>query len=158
MTNQYLTILQESLIKKSEVLDEIREYNDRQLQMFREDRVSMDEFDSYVEEKGRLIEKITRLDEGFENLYARISEEVAGNKQMYAEQIRMLQKLIREVTEKSISVQAQEARNKEQVEQYFRKERQGIGQRRQSSVAARNYYKNMNNINVVQPQFMDHKK
>lgn len=158
MTNQYLTILIESLQKKLKVLDEIQGYNEKQYQMFKDNQVSLEEFDGYVDEKGKLIEKLSKLDEGFEMIYDKIAEEIIGNKEKYASQIRVLQQLIREVTDKSVSIQAQEARNKDAVEQYFRREKRDVNQKKRSASAAMNYYKNMSNTSVVAPQFMDQKK
>lgn len=158
MTNQYLTILIESLQKKLKVLDEIHGFNEKQYQMFKNNQVSLDDFDRYVDEKGKLIETLSKLDDGFEMIYDKIAEEVIGNKERYASQIKVLQQLIREVTDKSVSIQAQEARNKSAVEQYFRREKQEVGNKKRSSAAAMNYYKNMSNTNVVPPQFMDKKK
>ena len=158
MTNQYLSILIESLQKKSKVLDQIKDFNDRQGQMFKEDRVSLEEFDRYVEEKGKLIEMLTQLDEGFEQLYERIAEEVVAQKDKYKAQIGQLQELIREVSAKGVSIQAQEERNKQLVEQFFKKEKAQVGTRRKTSAVAMNYYKNMSNTGVITPQFMDKKK
>ena len=158
MTNQYLTILIESLQKKLKVLDEIQAYNEKQYRMFRDNQVSLDEFDGYVEEKGRLIESLSKLDEGFEMIYEKIAGELLDNKDKYSSQIKILQQLIREITDKSVTVQAQESRNKSAVEQYFRREKQEVGSKKRSSAAAMNYYKNMSNTNVVPPQFMDKKK
>ena len=57
-----------------------------------------------------------------------------------------------------MAIQAQEARNKKLIEDYFRKEREGIRVGRKSSKAAINYYKNMSGSSVVMPLFMDDKK
>ena len=65
MENQ-LTILSESLDKKLEVLQKIREYNKRQEEIFSAEKVDMSRFDDAVEEKQRLIDEGVRLDEGFE--------------------------------------------------------------------------------------------
>ena len=158
MTNQYLSILIESLRKKSKVLDQIKDFNDKQCQMFKEDKVSLDEFDQYVEEKGKLIEMLMQLDEGFEQLYERIAQEVVANKDKYKAQIKQLQELIREVSDKSVSIRAQEARNKQVIEQFFKREKSRVGAKRKSTAAAINYYKSMSNTGVVAPQFMDKKK
>ena len=66
--------------------------------------------------------------------------------------------LVAEVTETGVAIQAQEARNKKLIEDYFRREREGIREGRKSSKAAINYYKNMNKSSVVMPYFMDSKK
>ena len=90
MENQ-LTILSESLDKKLEVLQKIREYNKRQEEIFSAEEVDMSLFDDAVEEKQRLIDEVVHLDEGFEIMYEKLARELEGNRQRYAAQIRELQ-------------------------------------------------------------------
>lgn len=158
MTENYLNVMEESLQKKLQVMAKIQEYNLRQQEIFRTDSVELAKFDEYVEEKGALIEELTALDNGFETLYQKVSEELSGNREKYAEQIKRLQELVTRVTEESVSIQAQEARNKKLVEDYFHKQRINIGQNRKSSKAAYDYYKSMSHASVVQPQFLDNKQ
>ncbi len=98
------------------------------------------------------------LDSGFEKLYAKVSEELGSNREQYGAQIKRLQRLVAEVTEQSMSIQAQEARNKKLVEDFFKKEREGICMGRKTSQAALGYYRTMSKTSVVAPQFMDSKK
>ena len=94
----------------------------------------------------------------FEKLYANVAEELKGNREQYAKQIKTLQGLVTEVTDTSVAIQAQEARNKKQVEAFFVKERKKLHMNRKTSKAAINYYKTMNKSSVIMPQFMDDKK
>lgn len=142
--DNYLNILEESLRKKMEVLDRIQEYNEKQYQVFTAETVDMTEFDDAIEEKGRLIEELTKLDDGFETLYANIATQLQAEKEKHAGQIRTLQDLIREVTDKSMTVQASEARNKALIEAYFAKEKNQIKENRVSSKVVYGYYKNLN--------------
>lgn len=158
MTENYLTLLEESLQKKLQVMADIQKYNLRQLEIFQSGDVDMDRFDEYVSEKDALINRLTALDNGFEKLYAKVAKQLEGGREQYAPQIRRLKGLISEVTDVSMQIQAQEARNKKAIEDYFRKEREGIRNGRKSSKVAINYYKNMNKSSVVMPQFMDSKK
>lgn len=158
MTENYLTLLEESLRRKLQVMAEIQEYNQRQQEIFQSGNVDMERFDEYVEEKGALIDKVNTLDSGFEKLYAKVAKQLEGGRTQYASQIKVLQGLITEVTDTSVAIQAQEARNKKLIEDYFRKEREGIRDGRRSSKAAINYYKNMSKSSVVMPYFMDSKK
>lgn len=151
----YLGVLEESLYKKLQLLDKIQMYNEAQYQVFSGDNVQVEKFDAYIEEKGRLIEEVLKLDEGFETLYANLSEQLKNNREQYAEQIKTLQELVKQVTEKSVIVQAQEARNKSLIESYFAKKKEQIGQGRRSSTVAYNYYANVNKSVQAQPQFMD---
>ena len=139
----YLSILEESLRKKLVVLDKIQVYNEKQYECFSAEEVDMAGFDAAIEEKGKLIEELTKLDEGFETLYANIAEQLKKNKETYAQQIKVLQDLIRQVTEKSVSIQAQEARNKALIEAYFSKEKKQIREGRVTSKAAYGYYKSL---------------
>lgn len=144
MENQ-LTILEESLEKKLKVLAKIQEYNQLQANAFADGAMKLEDFDRAVEEKGRLIEELKLLDDGFEALYARLAEQLQDYKEQYASQIRRLQQLITQVTELGVSIQAQEMRNKQLVEQFFAKERAGIRQNRKTSKAAYDYYKGLKN-------------
>lgn len=154
----YLDILEESLQKKLKVLEEIAVYNQEQEQFLRKASVSLEELDENMSHKDELIRKVTALDEGFETLYEHVREQLLANKDDYREQIRKLQQLISQVTEKGVSIQAQESRNKKLIEDYFKRERSQLRQNKQSSKAAYNYYKSVNNTNVVMPQMMDQKK
>ena len=158
MIENYLQVLEESLLKKMGVLDRIEEANRRQEQILKDDIVSEEEFDQSIEEKGTLIDELNRLDEGFETLYGNIREQLSSGKEKYKVQIASIQKLITQVMEKSVSIQAQEARNRTLAESFFAERKQELQKGRKSSKAALDYYRNMNQMQVVMPQFMDRKK
>jgi len=158
MMDNYLSILEESLQKKLLILTRIKEFNNKQQQVFQSDQPNVEEFDDYVDKKGALIEALSKLDEGFETLYDNIAEELKEKREEYASQIHILQQLITQLTEMSMSIQAQEERNRKLVEEYFANERSNIRAGRVSSKIAYDYYKNVNKINNVPPQFMDKKK
>ena len=158
MMENYLQVLEESLHKKMDVLNGIEEANRRQEQILKANPVSEEDFDASIEEKGAFIDELNKLDEGFETLYENLREQLLAGKEKYKEQIAAIQKLITQVTEKSVSIQAQEARNKVLAEKFFADRKQELGNGRRSSKAALDYYRNMNQSHVVMPQFMDHKK
>ena len=122
MIENYLDILADSLQKKSIVLDKIEDENNKQAKMLKSDSFPYDEFDAAIDRKGELIEELTALDDGFDALYQRIREQLQDNRDKYKDQIAGLQKLVKEVTDKSVAVQAQEARNKQLVEAALAKE------------------------------------
>lgn len=154
----YLSILEESLRKKIVVLDKIQAYNVKQHESFSKENVDINEFDAAIEEKGKLIEELEQLDKGFETLYANIAEELKHNRSQYAGQIAVLQDLIRQITEKSVSIQAQEARNKALIESYFAKEKKQLGQNRKSSKAVYGYYKSLDKAALEDSRVFDLKK
>ena len=65
-----LQILEESLTSKSQILSRIEEKSKEQGIMAANPDVTLEELDANMDEKAALIEKLTKLDNGFEALYA----------------------------------------------------------------------------------------
>lgn len=158
MTEKYLNVLEESLEKKLQILAKLKEYSQCQQEVFQAEEVKPEKFDEYADRKSELIDELTALDSGFETLYENVSRELQDNRDAYAEQIKRMQGLVTKVTEESVAIQAQEARNKKLVEEYFRKERAGIAQSRKNSKAVYDYYKSVNKPGAMSPRFMDSKQ
>lgn len=158
MAELYIDIMIQSLEKKVQVLDEIIRLDDLQKKQLEEPDVPVEEFDKTVEDKATLIEQMENLDSGFDKLYTRVKEELGTNKEAYADKIRKMQELIRTITNKSMQIQAQEARNKDLMTQKFARVRRQGRDVRANSKATTEYYKSMMQINYVDPQFLDNKK
>ncbi|MBQ7067271.1 MAG: flagellar export chaperone FlgN [Lachnospiraceae bacterium] len=159
MTENYVRIMVESLEKKKAILDEIMEKSKEQTEILKAEEFSVDDFDRNVEEKATLIENLSRLDIGFDRMFEHVKEEITSDsgKEQYRTEIKKMQQLISELTEKSISIQALENRNKQMVETTFKNEREKIKAVKLGSKAAIGYYRNMSKTNFVQPQFLDQK-
>ncbi len=153
----YLDLMIDSLNKKIHLLEKIQEVNVHQKQIVSDARFEMEELDATVEEKGRYIDEINKLDDGFETLYERVREALQENKSQYSQQISVMQKLIQRVVELSASIEAEEKRIKAGVENQFSKVKQAVKETRKNSRAVSNYYKNMTKLDS-EPQFMDKKK
>lgn len=151
-------VLVESLEKKSRILDEIIMVNEAQEALFKQEELDMEALDASADRMGELAEKLELLDEGFEAVYDRIRKELIENKSIYREEIKRMQGLIAEITEKVVGINAARMRNKQQAEIQFRKSRQQIGKAASKMKASQNYYNNMNRLNFVDPQFYDNKK
>ncbi len=144
-----LSILQESLTAKRQVLLEIQEYNRKQEAVFTAEEVDISLFDEAIEEKGRLIDRLTQLDDGFDVMYQKLARELENSRERYADQIRAIQQQIKEITDLGVSIQAQEARNKSLVEKFFSRERKGMRTSLRNSAKAYNFYKSMSSLNSV---------
>ena len=158
MTENYLNILEESLEKKLQVMAQIQEYSLLQQEIFQSQDADLEKFDECVDKKDKLLLELTALDSGFETLYQNVAEELQDNREKYAEQIRRLQELVTRVTEESVAIQTQEARNKKLVEDHFRRQREGIAKNRRSSKAAYDYYKGMSSSGGETSMLYDNKK
>ncbi len=156
--DSYIGILLQDLRKKNQVLDMIMYANQRQKDALTDPNLDPDEFDKIVEEKAKLIERLEQLDDGFEKIYDYVREELKENKEAHKEEILEMQNLIRQLTEKSASIQAQEQRNKELMKNKFTEVRQHVREIRSSQKVVNQYYQNMMKANYIDPQFMDNKK
>ncbi|MBO5095145.1 MAG: flagellar export chaperone FlgN [Lachnospiraceae bacterium] len=156
-TGQYIAILKESLEKKKEILQKLLQENEKQETAVKQNN-DMEAFDRTVKAKSRLIRELNGLDEGFEKVYDRIREEFLREKDSYREEIAAMQRLISEITDLSVAIQASEARNQKLVEQYFAYTRGKIRQAKKSVRAASDYYKSMSRTHYVGSQLMDQKK
>ena len=158
MGNDYISIMVQSLQKKLEVLNGIIEKNVEQRQILEQEELDTDAFEQNIKLKSDLVDQIEFLDDGFEELYGRVKSLIETEKQEHKEEIQLMKQLITGITEKSVTIQSQEARNRKLVEQRFSQERKKVRSMRNTSTVANQYYKNMSRLNVVDAQLMDKKK
>ena len=156
-TQNYLLILEESLNKKIVFLDELSK-----LTNFQKDIVMAEEFDDEafgknIEQKDAIIRELEKLDRGFQILFDNVKAQIEENKEVYSAEIKRLQALVKEVLDKSTSLQVMESRNKDLVKSRFASLKKEVRQLKKSRELAANYYKTMNNISS-EPYFLDKKK
>lgn len=156
--NNYIEVLIQSLKKKNQVLDSIIHANHSQKEALEDPNLDPDDFDVTVEEKAALMDQLNQLDDGFEQIYARVREELQENRENYKEEIHQMQELIRQLTDKSTAIQAQELRNKDLMSQKFASIKKQVREIRSSQKVVNQYYRNMMKTNYIDPQFTDSKK
>ncbi len=158
MITSYLQIMSDSLDKKKKVLLEIKAVNKKQGALIAEEELDMEAFDQTMNEKDPLIEKINELNDGFEATYQRVRDELMANKEQYKSWIDSFKNKISEVMDLSVSIQAEEERNRQGVARHLQNERLKLRQGKQSMKAAMDYYRNTSKLNMIDPQLMDQKK
>ena len=92
--NSYIQVLIQSLHQKVEALDSIIEKNQEQYEILSAEEADMDAFEKNIDEKSQYIDKIVFLDDGFEEIYTRVKEELDGNRAAYTEEIQKMKDLI----------------------------------------------------------------
>ncbi len=158
MSREYVTALRESLEKKQKVLEEILRLCKMQQEVLSSEKFDAEKFDALVDDKDICIEKLEKLDEGFELVYSRVESELKDNKAQYSEDIRSMQERIKTITELSTKINALEERNRKGVSDALIKERKGLSEGKRSVNVAMHYYKNMSGLNVNDSRYMDKKK
>lgn len=157
MTESYLQVLVESLERKCEVLDKIIEVDDRQSMLTVSPQMDVQAYDETMEEKGRLIEELNKLDEGFTTTYEIVKDELVSDPTKYREIVARMKELIRATIDKGVTIEAKESRNKMALDSFFKSKRSEVRGQRVSANIATKYYKSMSKINNIDPQLMDHK-
>ena len=157
MADTYVDIMLQSLEKKENILDEIIRLNIKQRDGLEDPELTPEEFDETVEAKAELIEQLEQLDSGFEKLFQRVKDELEKDKAKYGEKIKSMQGHIKSITDKSIDIQTQEARNKDLMTKKFAIIKQQVKQVRTGMNVADKYYKSMSKLDSVGTQFLDNK-
>lgn len=156
--SNYIIILKDSLSKKLAILDGIIECNEKQAKLISAQDIDFEAFDELVEAKEAHISKLASLDKGFQAVYDRVKDCFEKDKDRYRDDILQMQKLIKEIVDKSMSIQTQEARNKENFQSKVSYQKQQKRTSKAVNKVAANYYQNMNKLNALEAQFLDTKK
>lgn len=154
----YIQMLEESLDKKCDILRQLQLLCHQQEEILRDEKARADAFEQNVEKKAVLIEHLEKLDQGFEQVFARVEEELQVKKEQYKDEILHMQDQIREITERSAKIQILEKKNKELAQKKFASVRSQARELRQSGKAVSSYYQGMMKPGATEPQFMDSKK
>ncbi len=154
----YLDILEQSLKKKLGILNQIRVKNEHQRVLLLDEELAPEDFEENIASKAALVEELELLDQGFEDVYERIRQQLDAHKEQYKDQIRRLQDLIRQVTAESSNIQVEERRNYKLAEKKFSSVKKQVREVKASYKAVNQYYRSMTKTSYVDAQFMDNKK
>lgn len=157
MTNE-LQLLIEVLEKKERILQQILDKSKIQLEVTEQDTLDVERFDELVDDKAVLLEEMTKLDEGFDQTYERIKEELLMHKDQHKKEIATLQKLISKGVDLGAQISATEGRTKDKLAVSLTRTKKELAQKRVSSKIATDYYKNTNNLKNMDSLFLDKKK
>ena len=144
--DDYIQIMIESLKKKSELLDRIIQNNVEQHECVAGktyDEVNWDSFNLIVEQKQASIDRIVKMDEGFQGLYDRVKEQLNENRGRYADKIKEIQALIVQITDKGAKITTGEERNRKIIEKLFGSRKKEIKRTRNSLKVANSYAQTM---------------
>ncbi len=158
MEADYITIMIESLEKKTDVLGHSIELNRQQKLMLQDPNLLPEDFEKNMDYKSQLVDQLNLLDNGFEKLFQRVRETLQENKQQYAVQIEKMQTLIKAITEQTNTIQTQEIRNREEASRKFADVRDQVKGVRNSQKVVHQYYQNMMRQKSYAAQVIDNKK
>ena len=155
----YVIMLRESLEKKADILNVLLIRNKEQAAILQDPNTSPDDLEKNMNLKSELIDRIVMLDEGFEQLFNRVKAILDEDRDSYADEIHLMQDLIRRITDLTADVEASEYKNKEYAKTRFANIKKEVREIKKSGDVVSSYYKNMMAHNKVDdPAFLDKKK
>ena len=155
----YVIMLRESLEKKADILRVLQIRNKEQAAILQDPNSTPEDLEKNMEMKSELIDRIVMLDDGFEQLFNRVKNIIEVDRETYADEIKLMQDLIRKVTELAADVEATEYKNREYAKTRFANIKKDIREVKKSNDVVTSYYKNMMSHNKVEdPAFLDKKK
>lgn len=159
--DDYVQILEESLIRKSELLDKIITKNQAQTDCVEGkeyDDIDWDAFNLLMAEKEAAIDRINKMDEGFQSLYDRVKEQLKADKSKYASNIKRMQELIRKISDQSVMIQTGEERNRQTIEKVMMGRKKQIRHTRNSMKVASSYAQTMQRTFLADANEFEKKK
>ncbi len=157
-TGTYVTIMQESLLRKKKYLEQVLSLTEEQERIAKEKKFDEQVFGDIIDNKDVLINNINEIDKGFTSVYDRVRAEVLANQDLYHDELVEMQKLIKECVDLGMRIEVLEERNRATLEQVFAVGFKGIKQVKQSKQVANKYYKSMSNGMVNDSILYDRKK
>ncbi|MBQ7148506.1 MAG: flagellar protein FliT [Pseudobutyrivibrio sp.] len=155
----YVIMLRESLEKKADILRVLQIRNKEQAAILQDPNTTPDDLENNMNMKSELIDRIIMLDDGFEQLFNRVKDILDEDRATYADEIKLMQDLIRQVTELTADVEASEYRNREYAKARFANIKKDIRETKKSGDVVTSYYRNMMAHNKADdPAFLDKKK
>lgn len=154
----YIVMLKDILVQKKKVTEEILWVSLEQETALAPELEDMERFEALMEKKEPMLAKLEELDEGFSDIYAKVQATLNGQKEAYKEEILAMQKLITEITDISVKIQALEERNRRMFENYLVGRRQQFKAARKNSRTADAYAKTMTGTPQGESVFLDKRK
>ncbi len=142
----YVNMMVDSLNRKKRILEFILRKTKEQEALLKDDEMDPNRFQAIIDEKGEQIDDLNKIDEGFDTLFSYVKKEINENRMAYRTQIEQMQKLIGEVSELGIQIQALEHQNSGHFKVYLANQRKSIREFHVNNRTTTSYYQNMANV------------
>lgn len=149
----YVNMMVDSLKRKQQILSFLYECTKEQEQLLKDEEMDADSFQHLVDAKGERIQEINSIDDGFDTLFNLVKQELQENREYYRGEILQMQKLIAEISELGVQIQALELQNCEHFKTYVARHRRMIREFHESNKTASAYYQNMANSHKPQTSY-----
>lgn len=155
----YVMILRDSVANKVHVLETLLELTKEQGELAKSGNPDVREFDELLDEKGRQIDMLNMLDDGFVGIYEKVKDEITSNTEAYKDELLQIRELIDKATALGVRLEALEHENKEHIEAFIARKKAEVKNFKRSKNMSESYARNMaNQHSEGASYFMDKKK
>ncbi len=155
----YISILIDSLKKKIEILERLKDDTTKQEELLSRDELDFDAFNKTIESKEKSLDRLNEIDDGFMEIYEKVAPILKKDTASFENEVTYLKELVRRVTDYSTTLTALEERNKIKLSIHLNRGKQRIKEYKQSSKTVAAYYKNIANKRTPEGStFYDRKK
>lgn len=156
-SRNFIQILIETLQKQVEVLKEILEITQEQSVIAQDSEFDEIMLEKSLNKKEVLIARLNELDDGFTSVYGRVRSEVKDRQELYKDELRQMQELIKECTDLGVNIRVLEERNREKLTQCFASKHKQYGSKQTAASVASRYNQTMNNMKMLNSSFFNQK-
>ncbi len=155
----YINIMLDTLRKKDRILDKLYTLTKKQAELLEEENLDIDAFNETISSKQTELDALNKLDEGFLDMYNKVSGVLKENASEYSQEVEGAKALIKRQMDISVELQALEEKNRTRLAMCLTNGKQKIKDFKVSSRTAAAYYKNMANKHQEgDSYFLDQKK
>lgn len=154
----YVDVLLTSLKKKEQVLERLDRIVEKEDHALKNADAGIDELNELEQQKGDLLAEMEQLEIGFEKVYERAGEELSKERQKYRPQIEQMQQYIKSITDLTVKIKAQEERNRQYMEAFFRSKKREIKQYHVGNQRMAQYNQHSADPVMGQSYFLNRKK
>lgn len=156
-SRNFIQILIDTLQKQVEVLKEILEITQEQSVIAQDSEFDEIMLEKSLNKKEVLIARLNELDDGFTSVYGRVRSEVKDRQELYKDELRQMQELIKECTDLGVNIRVLEERNREKLTQCFASKHKQYGSKQTAASVASRYHQTMNNMKMLNSSFFNQK-
>jgi len=156
-SRNFIQILIDTLQKQVEVLKEILEITQEQSVIAQDSEFDEIMLEKSLNKKEVLIARLNELDDGFTSVYGRVRSEVKDRQELYKDELRQMQELIKECTDLGVNIRVLEERNREKLTQCFASKHKQYGSKQTAASVASRYNQTMNNMKMLNSSFFNQK-
>ncbi len=155
----YVNMMSDSLTQKEGILKSLLEYTRKQGMLLQNEDMDMDDFQSLIDQKGLLVNRLNEMDEVFDALFRRVKDELEAHRERYVQEIREMQEILPHISDLSVQIQALEQQNDAHFKEYVAGRKKVIRDFHVNNKAVSHYHQNQRNAyQADQSYFFDKTK